>query len=291
MIEVVLSLLLATALVYAAYSFLFSLFGSLIRLFWPRPGDSLKLRLGDVVKYGLCSCMLLGVFVALLWPAPCRVPEAGRRAGCTNNLSQIAKALSNYEAKHGRFPPAYSVDKDGRPLHSWRVLLLPYLEEEELYKQLRRDEPWDSPHNKAVFDAAPMPKVFSCPTERRERGEEGEKETSYVMIVGPGTISDGANSARLEDIKDGASNTIAVAEMSGSGIHWAEPRDLKGDEMSYRINDPDQPRIRSRHGGMANAAFCDGSVKFLAESIPPELIKALTTIAGGEDVWEFFENY
>ena len=61
--------------------------------------------------------------------------------------------MNNYEAQHGCFPPAYSVDKDGRPLHSWRVLLLPYLDEEELYKQLRLDEPWDSPHNKAVFDA------------------------------------------------------------------------------------------------------------------------------------------
>jgi hypothetical protein len=196
-----------------------------------------------------------------------------------------------YRSKHGHFPPAYSVDKDGRPLHSWRVLLLPYLEQEELYDELRLDEPWDSPHNQAVFEAKQMPSIFACPIEVKERRNDNVKETSYVMVVGAGTLSDGPNAVRLEDISDGPSNTVAVVEMTGSGIHWAEPRDLDTDTMSYGINDPDRPCIRGPHGAGALVVLCDGKEEYLTNSTAPETVKAVTTIAGGEDVREFFENY
>jgi prepilin-type processing-associated H-X9-DG protein len=280
--------LLAAGFLFAAFVLLWSLVVTFIRLFKPRPGESLRSRIWNFVKCCLACLLIGGLFLAFLWPTPCRSREAARRSTCRNNLSQIARAISNYESQHGRFPPAYSVDKDGRPLHSWRVLLLPYLEQEELYKQIRLDEPWDSPHNKAVFDATGVPLIFVCPS--NERRTDNVKETGYMMIVGPGTISDGPDSVRRKDVSDGTSNTIAVVEMSDSGIHWAEPRDLKADEMSYRINDPDRPCIRSRHTGIANVAFCDGSVLSLEDSIPPETIKALTTIAGGEDLRAFWES-
>ena len=80
------------------------------------------------------------------------------------------------------------------------MLLLPYLEEEELYKQLRLDEPWDSPHNKAVFDATAHAEHFRLSERDSGARTDDMKETSYVMIVGPGTISDGPNSVRLNDI-------------------------------------------------------------------------------------------
>lgn len=235
--------------------------------------------------WGICAALWL--VVLLMLPLFSSAREPTRRATCANHIFQIGKALLNYESVHRRFPPAYSTDKDGRPLHSWRVLLLPFLEQDELYRQIRLDEPWDSPHNRAVFDANPMPYAFGCPTDR----EAGKKETNYVMIVGPGTFSDGPNSVRFKQITDRADNTIAVVEIADSGIHWAEPRDLKADEMSYRINDPDQPSISSHHHGGAHAVFVDGSYQFLEDSTDPETVKALTTIAGGEDVNEFMKQW
>ena len=75
-----------------------------------------------------------------------------------------------------------------------------------------------------------------------------------------------------------------VAEMSDSGIHWMEPRDLKVGEMSFKINDNVRKGIRSQHHGVANAMFADGSVRRLSEDIDPKVLRGLTTIAGGEDI-------
>jgi prepilin-type processing-associated H-X9-DG protein len=207
-----------------------------------------------------------------------------------NNLYQIGSAMRNYHDAYGRFPPAYLADKNGRPMHSWRVLLLPFLECEDTYKAYRFDEPCDSPHNRALTDSAEVRKMFACHSDRHARGEPDDWETNYVMIVGPGTISDGPNSVRLGDITDGSANTIMIVEVAGSGIHWAEPRDLKADEIGYRTNDPDAPGISSRHRGGAHVLFCDGSVWLLKDSLDPTTVKALTTIAGGEDMKAFMEN-
>ena len=86
-----------------------------------------------------------GILVALLLPAVQASREAARRAQCANNLKQIGLAFHNYHDAHKTFPPAYIPDKDGKPMHSWRVLILPYLEQQALYKRYNFDEPWDSP--------------------------------------------------------------------------------------------------------------------------------------------------
>ena len=145
---------------------------------------------------------------------------------CTNNLKQIGLAMHNYAQAYKCFPPAYIADKNGKPMHSWRVLILPYLEEQALYAQYRFNEPWNSPHNKALADQ--MPPVYRCPSE----GDSNRSETSYAMLVGPHAISDGPTPRRFSDIKDGTSNTIMVAECARRGINWLEPRDLKTNEMT-----------------------------------------------------------
>jgi prepilin-type processing-associated H-X9-DG protein len=88
----------------------------------------------------------------------------------------------------------------------------------------------------------------------------------------------------LNDITDGASNTIAVIETYGLGIRWYEPRDLRVDEMSFKINDPEYVGIASRHPGGVDVALADGSVRFLPENTDPRAVEAMTTINGGEDV-------
>jgi len=95
-----------------------------------------------------------GILVALLLPAVQSAREAARRAQCSNNLKQIALAFHNYHDTYRTFPPAYIPDEDGNPKHSWRVLILPFLEQRALYEQYNFDEPWDSPNNRIVGNAS-----------------------------------------------------------------------------------------------------------------------------------------
>lgn len=229
---------------------------------------------------------LVVIVLGLLLLIPVLDAPIGPRPGtqCINNLKQIGLALHNYHDAYGSFPPAYITDEQGTPLYSWRVLILPYLEESNLYDQFHLDEPWDSPHNRALSEEAVY--SFRCPN------DSGNKtDTSYVMVVGPGAISDGPTAKGFQDIHDGSSNTIIVVEMSESGIHWMEPRDLDVTTMSYKINDPNGVGIRSLHpAGIANVLLGDGFVRSISEDIDPDLLKALITIDGGEPVNEFYEN-
>lgn len=238
------------------------------------------------VVTGLGWFLLFGLVVALALPSVSAAPQAARRSLCSNNLKQITLAMHNYHDKYGSLPPAYTVDKAGRLLHSWRVLLLPFLEQQALYERIRLDKPYDSPHNQAVFGSAgsayshPMPRVFWCPSDKENQGAT----TNYVMILGPHTLSNGPNSVCLKDMTDGPGNTIAVVETYGLGTAWYEPRDLRADEMTFKINDPEYFGIASRHPGGAQVGLADGSVRFLPDTVDPRDVEALTTIHGGEDV-------
>ena len=214
--------------------------------------------------------------------------EAANRMQCNKQLKLIGLAMHNYHQMYGCFPPAYIADAKGRPLHSWRVLILPFLELDELYKKIRLDEPWDSVHNREVFEKESTPPFFNyfhCPSAGNPKDE-----TCYVMIVGPDTISDGLHSVRCADIKDGASQTIMIAELKDSGIHWAEPSDLDFQKMSFRINDPNGRGVSSYHSRLANVVFADCAVHVIEDGIDPKLLKALITIDGGEDVRKFMEQ-
>jgi len=225
-----------------------------------------------VVAFFFCS----GIPIALLLPAVQAAREAARRSQCSNNLKQLALAMHNYHDVYQCFPPAYIADEDGRPMHSWRVLILPFVESSALYEQYNFDEPWDSPGNLALADL--MPQVYRCPSDSPSL----PSETSYAMIVGPGTMFDGRTVTGVSRIMDGTSNTIMFVEATGSGINWLEPRDLDVEQLPFQINSPTGTGIRSHHPGGVNVALCDGSVRFLPDTINPQTLKALITIAGGE---------
>jgi len=208
--------------------------------------------------------------------------EAARRAQCSNNLKHLALAMHNYYDTYQSFPPAYIADEAGRPMHSWRVLILPFVEQQALYELYNFDEPWNSPDNRALADV--IPEVYRCPSEPPSGGSHN---TAYAMIVGPGTLFDGAEVTRFRDVLDGTSNTILFVEVSGAEIHWMEPRDLDLEALRLRINNPAGPAIRSRHPGGVNSAFCDGSVRFLSETIDPETLRLLITRADGNPVGRF----
>lgn len=223
---------------------------------------------------------LAAILVGLLLPAVGSGPVSPR-AQCSNNLRQIAIALQDYHAAKGHFPPAYIADANGKPMHSWRVLLLPYIRP-DIYQAYRFDEPWDGPNNRQF--ASQVISLFECPA-----GHSAfSGETSYVAVVGPGTAWPGAKGVAHSDIKDGASNTILIVEVQNSGIHWMEPRDLDASQMPLAINAKPvkgvSPGISSGHRGVALVALADGSILTLSDDTPPATVRAMLTIAGGEQV-------
>jgi hypothetical protein len=142
-----------------------------------------------------------------------------------NNLKQMSFAMHTYaEAHDGRLPPAVLRDAQGKPLLSWRVLILPYLEQGHLYSQFHLDEPWDSPHNIALLSA--MPKVYSTPTALPVEARAEPFATFYQVFTGEGTAFDGSQGLLFPgDFPKGTSSVLLVVE-AGQAVPWTKPDDL-----------------------------------------------------------------
>lgn len=234
--------------------------------------------------------LFLILLILLLLPAvsPCR--EAARRMQCVNNLKNIMLAMRNYSIKYGCYPPAYTVDKNGQRMHSWRALLLEFMDR-KLYDQYDYTHPWNSPGNLAVAEKIGEKDpyhLYHCPTELGDH-PQSSANTSYVMLVGPQAFSNGSIGRKPAEITDKPEDTIAVVEMSPSGIPWTAPYDLNVAEMSSKVNDPGAAGIRSCHPNGAYVAFCDGSVRFRYNDSQEfeKYLKALATVDGGEDMSGF----
>jgi prepilin-type processing-associated H-X9-DG protein len=161
------------------------------------------------------------------------------------------------------------------------VLLLPYLEQKDLYDQYDFNEPWNGPNNSRL--AASMPAIYACPS---DVSNAGQGITSYVVVAGPGTAFDGPKAASFRDIGDGTANTLLVVESSGAQINWLEPRDLDLAQMKFAINGGGS-EISSNHVQGAQALFADGSVKMLPDTMPAQTVEGLLTIQGGEEIPPF----
>jgi prepilin-type processing-associated H-X9-DG protein len=230
-----------------------------------------------VVGGGFMMLCVISILIALLLPAISAARSAATRVQCSNNLRQIGLALQMYHSTRGSFPPAYIADEDGRPKHSWRVLILPFLEQQALYDQYDFDQSWDSPDNQAILHQ--MPPVFRCSATDASPGN-----TSYVASLGPGRLFQGATVVTEADIQDGLSNTIAVLEVPNSTVSWLDPSDGATPGPDGELVSHAGPTAGSDHRAGGNALFADGSVQFLPESIDPELLEAMQTIAGSEDI-------
>ncbi len=159
------------------------------------------------------------VLIALLLPAVQAAREAARRVQCVNNEKLLALGLHNYESVNGTFPPPAILDRAGKPLLSWRVTILPYIDQQALYNEFHLDEPWDSDHNKNLI--ARMPKTYTCPS--RPNPEPGT--TNYRIFTGKGTAFDQPEGTKLADITDGLSNTLGLVEAKEAVI-WTKPEGL-----------------------------------------------------------------
>jgi hypothetical protein len=187
------------------------------------------------------------------------------------NLKFFGLAMHNFLNAHGTFPPAVIRGKDGKRLLSWRVSLLPYLEQAELYNRFHLDEPWDSPHNKALLKE--MPDVYA-PVVKKDRPEHS---TYYQVFVGPGALFEEAGGTRLADITDSTSFTLMVAE-AAEAVPWTKPEDIPFDP------EKPMPKLGGQFADGFHVNFADGAALFLSNKVDPATLRALITRNGGEPV-------
>ena len=213
---------------------------------------------------------------AALLPAFQSAREAARRMQCSNNMKQIALAIHNYADKYKSFPPAYTVDSDGNRLHSWRTLILPYMEESQLVSKIDFSKPWDHPDN--AFAAGREIPSYKCPSSNLAAGQ-----TLYLAIVDPQSIFPGETQITFREITDGTSNTVMVYETDpAKSVHWMDPSDGDLTEFLAAFSGS----YRHSHTGGANCTFADGSVRFLSRTTAPATLRSLATVSGGEPTYQ-----
>jgi prepilin-type processing-associated H-X9-DG protein len=179
--------------------------------------------------------------------------------------------MHNYHSANNAFPKSAITDKDGKPLLSWRVAILPYIEKGDLYNRFHLDEPWDSPHNKQLLKE--MPQTYICPS----RAYKADFTTTYQVMTGAGAMFQKDAETGIQQVTDGTSNSIMVVE-AAKAVPWTKPDDVAFDAAAI----PSLYGAGSNHPGGFNAVFGDGSVRFIKTSISVNVFKALVTIAGGE---------
>lgn len=217
----------------------------------------------------------LPLAAAVALPGVTSARSAAMRSQSINDMKQIGLAIHNHVSANNTIPGPIR-DKNGKPLLSWRVAILPFLEQAPLFNEFHLDEPWDSPHNRTLLDR--MPQVYAIPNSSTEPGK-----TFYRSFSGPRTLfdpsmKDGINFAH---ITDGTSNTLALVE-ARQAVEWTRP----DNEIPFDEKEPTGKPLLEQLGGHFpggfNALMLDGSVRFLKETVNPIVLKALVTRDGGE---------
>ncbi len=202
--------------------------------------------------------------------------EGAHRSHCKNNLEAIGRALHMYHEAFKVLPPAYTVDANGEPLHSWRTLILPYLDELALYQTIDLSKPWNDPANANAY-ATPV-RAYACSS------HGPYTNTNYSAIVNPGTCIRVGVSRTLSQITDGRRNTILVMEVPDNhAVHWMSPLDA-GESVVLKFGqDAHLP-----HSGGVHALLADGKVRFISSKIAPDTLRYLISAAGGDVLCDDF---
>ncbi len=234
-------------------------------------------------------------FIPIVWlsmPALGHPDYVFDRTRCRNNLKHIALALHNYHDQYAVFPS--SVVRTDDIARSWRVEVLPYLDQAPLRNTYDVTMAWDAAPN-AAFAEMKIDQLF-CPANYRSRDSQGRYYTTYAGVVGSHTFFGANGSPRtIKDVTDGMSNTIAIVEACGAQIIWSEPRDLPQDEITIGVNQPgpklgtSRGLISSCHSGGGHVLMTDGAVRFFNTKIDSAVLSGLLTVDGGEqlpgDAW------
>jgi prepilin-type N-terminal cleavage/methylation domain-containing protein len=200
---------------------------------------------------------VIAALIAFLLPARRDGRGAARRTQCKNNLKQIGLALYNYTDKYGSLPPVYTVDADGRPLHSWRTLILPFMEQQALYDKIDLSKPWDDPAN-AAARAMRVPE-YQCPS-----ADIPANYTTYLAVVGNDHCFHPNHACRFADLKGGISGTAMVIEVAPKhAVHWMSPQDTDG---KYLLNLTAESELA--HDPGTHVVIADGSVQFVSHEVP-----------------------
>ncbi len=237
----------------------------------------------STTKYLLGGGIVFALLMFLLLPLGRRggAREAARRTQCKNNLKQIGLALHNYHDAYGSFPPAYTVDSDGRPLHSWRTLILPFLEEQALYSSIDLSKPWDDLVNRTAFEKRSEDSQLGhlrCPLLDDRPGF-----TTFVAVADEDCAFHGSTSRRISEIKDGTSETLMVIETSEDrAVPWMAPLDADPQMVLGLTADSELS-----HAAGVQGLFADGSVPFISAGLSSSVRSALMTIDGDDNVGEF----
>jgi hypothetical protein len=225
----------------------------------------------STIWWWIVPAVIVAGLVALMIPVVQSMRENARRMTCSSSPKQLAVAFHNYHDKYGSFPPAYSVDENGKPLHSWRVLILPFIDQKELYGKIRLDEPWDSPYNSQFHKQCPR-YFFSCPSREKERLDG---LAHYQMVIGPDTISAAPDGIKLSDISH-HSETFLFIEASVP-VPWMSPQDLPQSALANGVvssrpqrGKPVVQGIGSPHRNGAYVSMIDAYCPFLSTDTPPE---------------------
>jgi prepilin-type processing-associated H-X9-DG protein len=190
------------------------------------------------------------------------------RASCIHNLKQIGQSLHFYHDANKHFPLANTCNKDGKPLYSWRVEILPIDQYKYINDSLKKDESWNSTHNASVLSQFMW--EYYCPGSGYVRNM-----TDYVAVIGPGTAWRANESIKLSDLPDGGSHTVMVVEIVNSDINWAEPRDMTVEEILENLETKQEHHISTLHPNVTNVLFADGVVRSFPSEMPISIWKKL----------------
>jgi hypothetical protein len=213
-------------------------------------------------------------FRAALVDAVHAITESNRRHRRFRQFKDMTIAMINYHDVKKHLPASALRDKNGRPLLSWRVAILPYLDEVELYKQFHLDEPWNSPHNRTLI--AKMPAVYADPDPKlRESTNLGK--TTYQVPVSPGTVFGNNEGVTYRDITDGTSKTALIVEVEPSrAVEWTKPQDWEVD-----MQNPLEGVAREDRN-VFTAGFADAHVEEIPVEVDPQTLRAILTRGGRE---------
>jgi hypothetical protein len=250
----------ATLALFGVGGICFAIFGLLLALFVNKTEFSWTAVLSVVSAFG--------ILVALLLPAVRQSREIGRRERCVQNLVEIGQSLHRYYHAHGHFPLPNIKNQSGQELYSWRVEILPDLEYGTIYDQLKKEEPWDSPHNQNLLDKNRQDygcsiSEYWCPNDPNK-----VNSSSYVSVIGPGTAWHEDKPINLVDLPDGGKYTVMLLEMLNRNKNWGQPDHLTVDELTEQLGTEEGRNTLSGHSTIAFVLFADGSVWRVTKEMP-----------------------